>query len=161
MKFRRSRKEPMRIYVKRYRLQLQKLEVSMRAIDTGKTALTRLQTLIREHLLKPKSQSSSKASSIRSSKTAKTQLSKAVSAELKKLMPHLGSSSSVRSGRSKSSQLPKPPSISREPKVWKQARTPATYAEPWVREEDWEEEGWYQNEDCLLYTSELPTILRV
>ena len=45
MKFRRSRKEPMQIYVKRCRLQLQKLEVRMRAIDS-ETALTKLRKLI-------------------------------------------------------------------------------------------------------------------
>ena len=48
-RFRRIRKESMRIYVKRYRLQLVKLENSMRAVDDGTSMLKKLQKAVREH----------------------------------------------------------------------------------------------------------------
>jgi hypothetical protein len=49
LRFRRVRKESMRIYVKRYRLQLVKLENSMRAVDDGTTMLKKLQKAVRDH----------------------------------------------------------------------------------------------------------------
>ena len=41
-KFRRLRKETMRVYIRRYRLHMNRLELSMRTVDTGSKALEKL-----------------------------------------------------------------------------------------------------------------------
>ena len=45
-KFRRLRKETMRVYIKRYRLQMNRLEMSMRTVDNGSKALDKLRRTI-------------------------------------------------------------------------------------------------------------------
>ena len=82
-KFRRTRKETMRVYIKRYRLHMNRLETSMRIVDNGSKALDKLkraiavQRILLTSVKTPsvRSQASDKQASNRSFRTRTTQQS--------------------------------------------------------------------------------------
>ena len=115
-KFRRLRKESMRIYVRRYRLQLNRLETSMRQVDDGETTLRKLQKAIKLHkqsmtlesFLRASSKGSKSSSSLRSVRTPN---------QTKKPMP-------------KSAQTPVTPKTSQTPRTPKTPKTPTSPKSP-------------------------------
>ena len=77
-KFRRLRKETMRVYIRRYRLQLTRLETSMRIVDNGSKALDKLrrtiavQRILLEPPKTPSIRSEQSQSSLRSQRNQRT-----------------------------------------------------------------------------------------